>query len=667
MKRQYLLHVIALLAIYASPSLVKAALQPSEFEKYCSPITSAENRIFIRDSLPASIYLFKDAVTQPNTTVCLLEVRLDFSNADMDFPIKVANNVKILGTRTANNSGSSLFSKNRDYSRRIGDNIIYYKDLLELDGDNITINGLGIFGGNYTPSKNHSNGIVINSKIGINIGNVEMAGWGTAAISIRDNMGDRLNKENPESGVYIHDSFLHHNQNTSLGYGIVLHDSAYALIEHNVFDFNRHAIAGDGSEGSGYYAYRNLILKGGGDNGLNHTHQLDMHGTDSGILHRGGDAGEYMEIGENSMQYKEGVGFFLRGKPAIQSYLYKNFFAHPVLIDKVLSRDGAIKYYYSNTTRRYENTIKYDTYGYYSVCDIDGDGKDDLVQPAGASWWYSGQGKYPWTFLERSYTTLAEVTTFTDFNQDGYCDVVRLDPYSVIEASGFSKDTSAYKAVIYSPLKKETLNFDDLYFNNKNLSIGDFDGDGFNDFFTTADNTWLMYSTQTKAWHTLNTSSYPLANLAFGDFNGDKKTDVLGISDSKNGWVVSWSGTSAWQKINSKLSSKIKSFKITDVNGDGKDDVVLVEAKLVSSSNPAQGYYIYTNISLSGQTNWIKKRHHMPYKNGWEGSQPLKYFIGKFDNQAGADLLVVDTLRNGYLSSSFNTNLQKHSVEFFNY
>lgn len=41
-------------------------------------------------------------------------------------------------------------------------------------------------------------------------------------------------------------------------------DGAYVLIERNVFDWNRHSIAGDGKMGTGYLAYRNLILTNGG-------------------------------------------------------------------------------------------------------------------------------------------------------------------------------------------------------------------------------------------------------------------------------------------------------------------------------------------------------------------------------------------------------------------
>ena len=44
-------------------------------------------------------------------------------------------------------------------------------------------------------------------------------------------------------------------------YGVAVQYGAYASIAHNVFDWNRHAIEGDGRPGSGYEANGNLVLK----------------------------------------------------------------------------------------------------------------------------------------------------------------------------------------------------------------------------------------------------------------------------------------------------------------------------------------------------------------------------------------------------------------------
>ena len=65
--------------------------------------------------------------------------------------------------------------------------------------------------------------------------------------------------------------FIHHNQYQGLGYGVCL-DEAETLIEGNLFDANRHSIAGTGRSGSGYEARHNVEM------GRSLGHCFDMHG-----------------------------------------------------------------------------------------------------------------------------------------------------------------------------------------------------------------------------------------------------------------------------------------------------------------------------------------------------------------------------------------------------
>ena len=72
-------------------------------------------------------------------------------------------------------------------------------------------------------------------------------------------------------GHQIHHNFIHHCQYNGLGYGIS-HDVSSSLIERNLFDFNRHSIAGTGRPGCGYEARHNVEL------GTSLSHCFDMHG-----------------------------------------------------------------------------------------------------------------------------------------------------------------------------------------------------------------------------------------------------------------------------------------------------------------------------------------------------------------------------------------------------
>jgi hypothetical protein len=104
-----------------------------------------------------------------------------------------------------------------------------------------------------------SRGIEMNYP-GLEVDNCEISGFSHAAIYLAK--GDRHQ---------IHHNFIHHCQYAGLGYG-VSHRMASSLIERNLFDFNRHSIAGTGVPGNSYEARHNVEL------GTSLSHCFDMHG-----------------------------------------------------------------------------------------------------------------------------------------------------------------------------------------------------------------------------------------------------------------------------------------------------------------------------------------------------------------------------------------------------
>jgi hypothetical protein len=60
-----------------------------------------------------------------------------------------------------------------------------------------------------------------------------------------------------------------------------------------------------------------------------------------------------------------------------------------------------------------------------------------------------------------------------------------------------------------------------------NLAFGDFNGDGRTDAFYANGIKWYVSHNASTAWQQLNTSDIPLSELAFGDFNADGKTDMF--------------------------------------------------------------------------------------------------------------------------------------------
>ncbi|CAK6495301.1 hypothetical protein PANNVG_02563 [Pantoea sp. Nvir] len=149
----------------------------------------------------------------------------------------------------------------------------------------------------------------------IEVDNMELWGWPWAAVSVKT-----------ATNVRVHHSYIHNNIKSELGYGVVTQNgNATAEIACNVFNSNRHSIAGNGRSGEGYAAHHNLVLNGGKEGAY---HQFDMH--------RYGDiAGEFMEVTHNWFDYGEqgtsnrsSIG--VRGQPERGPIIVTdNWFTHP--------------------------------------------------------------------------------------------------------------------------------------------------------------------------------------------------------------------------------------------------------------------------------------------------------------------------------------------------
>ena len=136
----------------------------------------------------------------------------------------------------------------------------------------------------------------------------ELAGWSHAAIFLRAGEGHRVDH-----------NFIHHNQRQGLGYGVCL-DVARSTIEHNLFDWNRHSIAGTGRPGSGYIARHNI------ERGVSLSHCFDMHG--------GRDRGDGTNIAGDSLLVERNLflapqtALKVRGEPEQEARFQGNWCVH---------------------------------------------------------------------------------------------------------------------------------------------------------------------------------------------------------------------------------------------------------------------------------------------------------------------------------------------------
>lgn len=102
--------------------------------------------------------------------------------------------------------------------------------------------------------------------------------------------------------------------------------------------------------------------------------------------------------------------------------------------------------------------------------------------------------------------------------------------------------------------------------------IIDFDGNGKSDIFKTKGKDWYVSYDGTSPWQKINNSNVQIKDMRFGDFDGDKKTDIFTIDPKTNEWKLSKGGTGSWERINSSIHPLSK-LRVGDFNGDGKTDV----------------------------------------------------------------------------------------------
>lgn len=144
----------------------------------------------------------------------------------------------------------------------------------------------------------------------LEVDNCDISGFGHAGICLRSG-----------ENHHIHHNFIHHCQYQGLGYGIS-HNKASSTIEYNLFDWNRHSIAGTGRPGCTYIARYNVEL------GTSLSHCFDMHG---GRDRKDGTdiAGTAITIHNNTFRAPQ-TPIAIRGVPEDTCEVYRNWFVEHV-------------------------------------------------------------------------------------------------------------------------------------------------------------------------------------------------------------------------------------------------------------------------------------------------------------------------------------------------
>lgn len=274
------------------------------------------------------------------------------------------------------------------------------------------------------------------------------------------------------------------------------------------------------------------------------------------------------------------------------------------------------------------------------VGDFDGDKQDDVFMATGAGWYYSPGANAEWRFLSAK-TETADMLLLGDFDGDGVTDVFKQEgdtwyvswggrsPWQVLSSSHRVNMPDPELSPPPAPGSSVTINSDPGVVS---YVIGDFVGDIRADVFFADGQTWWVSDGGTEPFVAYATSSFRRPDIAFGDFDGSSKMEVIGVVD--NQWMFAPAlGAHAWTPLRPKLNNTMKGAFAADFNGDGATDIAFTTGGAA------------WQISLNARAN--------PTPAPGLTALPIALAIGRFDGAAaGAEVLFWQG--NGFYKSSLN-------------
>ena len=413
-------------------------------------------RVLINQNTPSPVSVLLGALASANyrQIIELCGVELDLTGrSNIVIPDRRSLIAAPACARGARNFGPRIFVTDRARGRR---------PLFVVTGDSVLISGFRLQGptSGIASDDNKEKGIIVAPVAGagpirsIEISNMEILHWAGLGVQVVDNVElaerGRLFNTN-EGAVRIINNFFHHNRHTQEGYGAEVSAGAYALIARNVFDENRHGIAGgsrnrtNNRDYSGYTARENLILTGGGlacshgfwarltapDEFFRRrcwqTHQIDMHGDGnewySDSNWQCGTAGETMIIQRNTVLYSKGPAIKIRGNPADKAVVDGNVFRGT---RGDIEQNGSCGGWGDNITRPIEvrpnNVFSADPMSQLGRCDFAGDGQLDDFMATGVTWWARSPVTGQWRYLNTMPERLSQIS-LERVDGDAICDV----------------------------------------------------------------------------------------------------------------------------------------------------------------------------------------------------------------------------------------------------
>ena len=389
----------------------------------------------------------------------------------------------------------------------------------------------------------------------LTVDNCELFGWTRSVFLYKGATDD-----------HIHHNFIHHNQLEGLGYGVDVKPGASALIEENVFDWNRHAIDGDyGSPGASYEASYNLVL------GDTTSHYFDMHGGND-VSDPTVPAGGTVKIHHNTFMESSERVVAIRGVPTNGVWVYKNWvLATP-------TNEYPKEYLFAQLLDNlpghtpYEKMSVYDNW--YGVTPPPSVSPTPTVPTATptptppvknsigvfrSGQWILDYGMDGTVNRRLNFGSATDIPVAGDFNNDGTTDIGVFRSGQWILDYGMDGTVNRqvnYGHAGYTPI------------------VGDFNNDGTTDIGVFRRGQWILDYGMDGNENYRFYYGLPTDTPLVGDFNNDGKTDI-GVFRSGQ-WILDYGmdGT-----VNSRFNYGLPTDTpvVGDFNNDGKTDIGVLQ------------------------------------------------------------------------------------------
>jgi len=209
-----------------------------------------------------------------------------------------------------------------------------------------------------------------------------------------------------------------------------------------------------------------------------------------------------------------------------------------------------------------------------------------------------------------------------------------VDCYGVIAGAVVNLDTNGYAAIPPPHLNVTSNNAYGQPAPVGELAVGDFDGDGVDDIFTTTGTGWFYSSGGKSEWRWLRRASDMVQALRVGDLDGDGRSDVIRVNGRT--LEVSWGGVSSWQTLTTTPGVlPIGSYAIGNFDGDRLhgDDI----------------------FATDGATWFVAKNGHNFVATQTSSFPASALHFGDFDNDGKTDVLAVTGSGWSYSSAAAGT------------